>query len=163
MVFEMIDAAAAQSPTDYALFCGDYKDALNFVDYDPQTLGAGSLKSFIAADCARDGAVIPCVNNFCVIRIGGAKTSFGTTLNVPIDDPGRSFLKALGLDQTSCDSAAIDDGRFHDCSPQAWYASLWQSILDLFVSNPGPKQTLMYNHGLQSLISSTSASSTPTI
>lgn len=161
LALEMIDAAQAQSPDDYSLFCGDYKDALNFVDYDPQTLGAGSLKGFIEAGCMRDGAVVPCVNNFCVMRVGGVKTSFGTSLNIPIDDPDRSFLKALGLDQTSCNSAAIDDGRFHDCSPQAWYASLWQSILSLFVSNPGPKQTLMYNHGLQSIISSTS-SSTPT-
>jgi len=162
IALEMIDIAEALSPNDYALFCGDYKDVLNFIDYDPETLGMGSVKSYIETGCSRGGLSIPCVNNFCSIRLGDGRIGFGTSLNMPIDDPQSSFLKALGMDATGCNAAAIDDGGFHDCVTEAWYARIWSSILNAVAGQSSNKNTLMYNHGLQAVISKPVVPSTPT-
>lgn len=156
IVLEMIDIAESMSPGDYALFCGDYTDVLNFIDYDPTTLGMGSVKSYIETGCARSGSTIPCVNNFCAMRLSDGRVAFGTSLNTPVNDPQSSFLKALGMDTTGCNNAAIDDGTFHECSTQTWYSRIWNAIQSAVTGQstvqPTARSAMIYNHGLQAVI-----------
>lgn len=127
IALELLDLASTQSPYDYALFCGEYNDVLNVIS--DSSLGAVSIRDYLGQTCSKGGMGIPCVNNFCALRYSGNKVAFGTSINVPIDDAGKSFLKAIGLTEHACDNAAADDGVFHSCTASVSYNHAMQAVV----------------------------------
>lgn len=101
---------------DYSLFCDDWGEVLNFVDYKDID-DARAIQEYIGQTCLVNGQSVNCVNEFCAVRYNnGQEVAFGVSLNAPIDDPGTSFLKALGGTETACDNAVNGDEFFDLCS-----------------------------------------------
>lgn len=127
IALELLDLASAQSPYDYALFCGGYDDVLNVIS--SSSLESVSIRDYLGQTCSRGGMGVPCVNNFCALRYFGNKIAFGASINVPIDDSSKSFLKALGLSEHACDGAAIDNGVFNSCTGAVSYNHALQAVI----------------------------------
>lgn len=133
IALELIQIASTASPDDYAVFCGEYGDVLNFFDYDIG-LGSGVVRQYLEKTCEVNGERVPCVNNFCAARYG-MRVAFGTSLNIPVGDPDKGFLKAIGKDPALCTSASKTDGRFYPCNNEVRYNFVLESVV---VSAPAP-------------------------
>lgn len=93
-----------QYRTNFTLYCDKYE---NILTYYPYTFEGVSVSEYLGTHCMVNGesGLKPCVNNFCVLTYPGG-TAFGASLNMPINDPDRSFLKAFNYNANSCNSVA---------------------------------------------------------
>ena len=96
---------------NYALFCGEYEEVLNYLDY-----------IVTGAKIARNYAVE--TNNYCVLTSGG-KVVFGTSIN---DGTDTEFEDVVG---ESCSSVTQEDGLYHACtgSKRVWYNKKLKSVI----------------------------------
>lgn len=124
---EVGQAASGSSP-NYAIFCGNYEDVLNFVDYE-STVGQGNIRSYLNTPCLINDVQAPCVNTFCAMRFSDNKVAFGTSTNVPISDSQKSFLVALGKSASKCAGAMQEDGAYHSCGDGIFYNNLTASLI----------------------------------
>ncbi|MBI4441335.1 thrombospondin type 3 repeat-containing protein [Candidatus Woesearchaeota archaeon] len=116
LAMKMLAVAQAKSADDYVLFCDEYAQALNHVEYEPAL-------SFLANDAG--------ANNFCVLRYkeGTAERSLiGTSLNTPHTANMGKFITILNAHQAptieTCADGTDDDGLFHQCKSgdnRLWY------------------------------------------
>lgn len=128
-------------PGKYAVFCGaSFDDVLNFVDYEP-TIGSGSIRNYLTTPCLINEMQAPCVNTFCAMRLSDNRIAFGTSTNVPINDPAKSFLLALGHGANKCAGAMQEDGRYHSCGDGVYYNNLTASIIVMLSSLNMPQST----------------------
>jgi len=109
---------------DYSLYCTNYQDTLLSLDGKEnqiagtnlgtvkkelslgEAIGGGPAEEIIRscfsnikgqeADRLVDKNENSCINNVCILK-QGEKTTFGTTLNYPLEDPEKSFLIALDI------------------------------------------------------------------
>jgi len=114
IALQLLDLPGAED--DYVLFCGDYGEVLNHLDYD---VGGDKI--------ARD-YVVDKTNNYCVL-VYDDKLVFGASLNqeINVDDGKYPFMDVIDVD---CGSAMADDGQYHQCpTEQAWYNKKLKSII----------------------------------
>lgn len=115
---QLLDFAEMNYPGDYELFCDTYDNVLNFVGYQA-IQGANAVKNYIDA-CQSFGG--RCVNQFCVLKFDDDKIAFGTSLNLPVNDISKSFLRALGQPISLCNNTINLDGDFDQCGQSnIWY------------------------------------------
>ncbi|MBW2977582.1 putative metal-binding motif-containing protein [Candidatus Woesearchaeota archaeon] len=126
---------------NYTLFCDNYKNALANYDYlsiEDVLRGKLYARPPISIYTCSDNTnyVMPCVNNFCVIKYidrssGEQKVLLGTSLNRPIDDPEFSFLRALDQTSTYCSNLQGTGFGFQKCSNDAniWYSDEINSVI----------------------------------
>jgi|GEM_PF-2507303 len=126
----------AQSLQDknYDLFCDSYNNALNDVKYS-YGQGQSLVENFIKENCVKEGKLVPCVNNFCVLKTAQGVVAIGTSLNTPINGQS-SFLRALNLDKSACDNTLSAAG-FEKCAQaptfggQVWHHPKIESVIYL--------------------------------
>ncbi len=126
---ELLKIAEAQSPNDFSLFCGPAAIAANNINY---AVDGNPVRNLLANYCHpySSAGAYDCVNSICVLRYGN-NTAFGTSLNVPVEDSDKSFLKVLGKSETSCSGAKNLDNDFDLCRDNIWYNHNTESILVL--------------------------------
>lgn len=129
IAIELLKIAESRSPDDFSLFCGPAVSAVNNVNY---AVNGVSVSNFLANYCNpySSTASYDCVNSVCVLRYGN-NTAFGTSLNVRVDDSGKSFLKVLGKGVDACDNAKNLDNDFDLCRDNIWYNHNIESIIVL--------------------------------
>jgi len=135
VALQLLDYAETYHPNDYELFCDNYENVLNFVSYKalPNAL---AVENYIKNSQCFDQ---DCVNQVCVLKYGGDKVAFGTSLNARVNDRVKSFLLALGHLPTVCNNAIHDnggDGGFEQCGiaegiTNVWYSQALNSIIYL--------------------------------
>ncbi len=139
IALQLINLTEKEGIDDYVLFCDHFTNTLNDYSYSSKQdyLRGTSGNDFIGYACDT-GSEFECVNNFCILRytdnnlILPDKTvvAFGTSLNKPIDYPGKSFLKALDFDDTTlCNSV---QGTFEKCDEDIngmWYSKDLNSVI----------------------------------
>jgi hypothetical protein len=128
LAIELLRVAEVQSSNDFSLFCGLPEIALNNLDYRVDNV----LITEYLNNCNPHGSSddYPCVNSVCVLRYSDG-VAFGTSLNMPIDDSGKSFLKALDKSRSACNSAKNNDQDFDLCSDNVWYNHDTESVIVL--------------------------------
>ncbi len=108
-----------QGSEDHTLFCGEYGEVLNYLDYLVE-------EDKIARDYV-SGAEDK-TNNYCVLIYGG-KVVFGTSLNKEIDDDtdGYRFMDIVEI--SNC--LVTNDNQYHECSTtkKAWYNQGLKSVI----------------------------------
>jgi len=126
---ELLKIAEAQSPNDFSLFCGPANITANNINYEVEHV---PVKNLLANYCNPYSSVntYDCVNSVCVLRYGN-NTAFGTSLNIPVEDNSKSFLKVLGKSVSACSGAKNLDGDFDLCSDNIWYNHNTESIIVL--------------------------------
>jgi hypothetical protein len=126
---ELLKIAESRANNDFSLFCGPVDIAVNNVNYPVNGI---SVKEFLNNYCHpfSSTGTHPCVNSVCVLKYG-ADIAFGVSLNIPVDDNGRSFLEVLGKDDDACNSAKNLDSDFDLCRDNIWYNHNTESILVL--------------------------------
>ena len=102
--------------SDYTLFCGDYEETLNFLDYIVKD-------SKIARNYVKDNT-----NNYCVLNYNG-EIVFGTSLNQEIDASDYSFVDITKI--SNCDNAkSYNDGYYYQCSvDNVWHNKKLNSVI----------------------------------
>jgi len=109
---QMLDIFA----NNYALFCGDYEEVLNYLDY-------------IVKDATIARNYASQTNNYCVLSFGD-KVVFGTSIN---NETKTKFEDIVG---ESCKKVTNEDGLYHPCtgSNRAWYNKKLKSVI--YSQNP---------------------------
>lgn len=125
---ELLKFAESQS-SEFSLFCGPADSSLNNINYQVSGI---SVNELVGKFCHPFSSSDPysCVNSVCVLKYGNS-VAFGTSLNIPVDDSDRSFLKTLGKSAGSCDSAKNFDNDFDLCSDNIWYNHNTASLIVL--------------------------------
>jgi len=114
IALQLLDLPQKENIGNYVLFCGDYKDALNYLDYEVRDNKIA--KSYITDK----------PNNYCVLSYGG-KVVLGTSLNQEIDSGDYKFMDLIGA---SCSSGMTDEDEYSPCSPKkAWYNKKLKSVI----------------------------------
>ncbi|MBU1004659.1 MAG: PKD domain-containing protein, partial [Nanoarchaeota archaeon] len=135
---QLMDVAQQESPTDYVLFCDDFRSALNYVDY---VIGEHTAANYFVGydrwgspEWVCGGMDKPCANKVCVLKLPD-KVVFGASLNKPIEDDPLPFFSTL-VGASDCtngitNAANINDGQFHKCSGsfKLWYNNKTQSVI----------------------------------
>ncbi len=109
-----------RSQSAYSIYCDSYDNALNAYGY---LTSSGAVESYLGENCDISGNNYDCVNNFCVLKYGDS-VAFGVSLNIPINDNTKSFLKSLDLAETSCSNVPNTATAFTKCQTQdgrLWY------------------------------------------
>ena len=109
---QMLDIFA----NNYVLFCGDYEEVLNYLDY-------------IVKDATIARNYASQTNNYCVLSFGD-KVVFGTSIN---NETKTNFEDVVG---ESCKKVTNEDGLYHPCtgSNRAWYNKKLKSVI--YSQNP---------------------------
>ena len=125
IALQLWSLAVDSGGTDYTLFCGEYDEVLNFLNYG------------IKQDRPEAGEYAAKTNNYCILDHSNG-IAFGTSLNEEIDeiyDPIETpfvttapFIEAVGLDVGDCDGAT-DDGNYYPCSNNVWYNKKLESVI----------------------------------
>lgn len=141
LALNLLSIANANSPSDFSLFCAPAELALNNLDYEVDNI----LVIEYFNDCHPHGTQddYSCVNSVCVLKYGN-NIAFGTSLNIPIDDP-RSFLKALDKSENLCNSEKNNNNRFDLCSDNIWYNHDIESVIVLKTGNVPALNTNLEN------------------
>jgi len=108
------------------LFCGPPELALNNLDYVID--GVPVIDFFRDCHPYESQDDFACVNSVCVLRYSDG-IAFGTSLNVPIDDNDKSFLRALDEPIGLCDS--VSGSGFGLCGNNVWYHPDTESVIVL--------------------------------
>jgi hypothetical protein len=125
IALQLLELANSESPTDYTLFCDNFKDTLNHYNYPSLS---GPITDYIGGSCYIDKVEIPCVNEFCVLLYDN-KVAFGTSLNMDINDTSKSFLLVFDQDPAHCNSYLNNNGNFDLCGNNIWYNHDVQSVI----------------------------------
>lgn len=149
----LMDFASTQS-NKFALFCGNYKDALNHYQY----LVGSNTDTKLVEDFLKDyrcpqyntTTKEACVNNICVLKYQDG-VAIGTSLNTKINDDEHSFLLALNHSSDACDN--INSGEnFQRCTDwnkrgRAFYNPGINSFIYLSTDDtlPSAKYSAAYN------------------
>jgi hypothetical protein len=132
----LLQLADTTSPTNFTLFCDSYRRVLNQYRYLVQGV---LVESYLGQFCSVSGKIVPCVNSLCVLKTPAA-VAVGATLNVPVNDPSKSFLKALDKPVTLCNSVSATSPGFSLCGENVWYHPGLLSVVYLptgSLSSPG--------------------------
>ncbi len=131
---QLLSLAESLNIPEYDLFCDNYENTLNNVRYSYRS-GQSIVENYIKETCVKEGKIIPCVNNFCILKTINGVSAIGTSLNNPINN-SLSFLKALNLSETDCDNT-LTAAQFTKCTPtkqiqgQVWHNPAIESVIYL--------------------------------
>ena len=102
---------------DFILFCDNRDNTLNNLQYITES---GDIVANILTSLQ--------TNNFCVLK-AGSKVVAATSINKNLEDVPPNSLNMFGV--TNCDSALIDDGKYHSCDAQnkVWYNKRLKSFI----------------------------------
>lgn len=130
LALHMMKYAQTNDPSVFTLYCDSYQRVLNkyqYVAYLEMT-----AEEFLGESCSiAAGKTVPCINSICVLKTPHA-TLFGTTLNIPVNDPNKSFLRAIGKSPDLCKGTVAQYGNnFTICAggDKVWYNPFLQSII----------------------------------
>lgn len=112
---ELAHLGETASPQDYTVYCANHTRVLNNYAYIIQ---GARVDQYLKDTCTRAGALVPCVNNICVLTTPSF-TAFGTTTNIPVNHAQKSFLIAINKSPTLCDNVAGDS--FGTCGQGVWH------------------------------------------
>jgi len=96
---------------EFTLFCDTYDRALNQYHYLLQNT---PVESYLDQSCFIMGTSVPCVNSLCVLKTPAAVV-LGASLNMPLNDTSKSFLKALDKSMTTCSTVSKTSTVFTKC------------------------------------------------
>lgn len=119
---------------EYDLFCDSYDNVLNNVRYSYGP-GQSLVENFIKENCVKEGRIVPCTNNFCILKTINEVSAIATSLNTPINST-LSFLKTLNLTENDCDNT-LTATQFTKCTPtkpiqgEVWHNPTIESIIYL--------------------------------
>lgn len=126
---------------NYTLFCDNYTNALANYDYlaieDYLRGKVFAMPPISIITCAAsNNYVMPCVNNFCVMKYtdrssGDYKVVFGTSLNRDVDDSEFSFMKTLDEATNYCSDLIGTNSDFTECKgdENIWYSDSLNSVI----------------------------------
>ncbi len=136
LALQMLKVAEDTSESYFTLFCDNYENVLNRVSYAVQ---GRSVDEYLGSNCAVSSRIVPCVNSICVLKTENL-VAVGTTINVPINDSGHSFLRALNKSTTLCDSVNTASNNFVLCNENIWYNPVLGGVISI-ASGPLPAPT----------------------
>lgn len=126
LALQLLRIAGSQSPNDFSLFCAQPALALNNLDYRVNNV----LVSEFFSNCHPHNSqtAYQCMNSVCVLKYN-AGVAFGASLNIPVDDSSKSFLRALDKSPATCNSVKNDDNLFDSCGSNIWYNHNTESVI----------------------------------
>jgi hypothetical protein len=127
VALQLLQFANQNAPTNFSLYCDRYDRVLNQYKYQLQGV---SVETYLDQSCIVSGASVPCVNNLCVLKTPQG-VAFGASLNAPVGDASKSFLKALGKSVLLCNRVRGTDQGFVKCSDSepVWYSQSKNSAI----------------------------------
>lgn len=131
---QLLSLAENLNIPEYDLFCDSYDNVLNNVRYSYEP-GQSMVENFIKENCVKEGRIVPCANNFCILKTINGVSAIATSLNTPINS-SLSFLKALNLSENDCDNA-LTTTQFTKCTPtktipgEVWFNPNIESVIYL--------------------------------
>jgi hypothetical protein len=129
LALQMLHFADTASPSNYTLFCDSYARVLNHYAYSQDLPSLNTLVSSLLGEFCTIGArSVGCVNSICVLRTQ-QNILIGTTLNVPVNNPSKSFLSALNKSVALCDSVPATATVFTQCSQNVWYNPALRAVI----------------------------------
>ncbi len=123
----LLKHADSVSPDNFTLYCGSYQRVLNEYRYLLQGVVA---ESYLGQYCSVLGKAVPCVNSVCVLKTPSL-VAVGTSLNVPVNDASKSFLKALNKSVSLCSGVSATSSVFQSCGEGVWYNPAVQGVIYL--------------------------------
>jgi hypothetical protein len=119
----LLQLADSNSPSTFTLYCDSYRQALNSFEYS-----IPPVEQYLGEECMIEQTKVPCINSMCVLRTPGY-VAFGTTVNVPINDPAFSFLIPLNRTPSFCDAVKPEEN-FTKClaGDYVWYNPQLKSV-----------------------------------
>jgi hypothetical protein len=134
-----------RSAEEFTLFCDTYDRALNQYHYLLQNT---PVESYLDRSCFILGTSVPCVNTLCVLKTTDGVV-LGASLNVPLNDTSKSFLKALDKSTTLCNSVSKTAAVFAKCreNEPLWFnpainSIIWLQSGTLPAADPGTSSLL---------------------
>jgi hypothetical protein len=127
VALQLLQFANQNSATNFSLYCDRYDRVLNQYRYQLQGV---AVESYLDQSCVVGGTSVPCVNSICVLKTPQG-VAFGVPLNVPVNDPSKSFLKALAKNVGLCNSVSAATSGFAKCAATepVWYGPSINSII----------------------------------
>jgi hypothetical protein len=147
LALTMLQTANTASPNDFTLFCDSYDRVLNQYKYAVQGV---IVESYLGEFCSDSGKIVPCINSLCVLKLPNSAV-IGTTLNIPVDNTLKSFLRAINKSSALCNSVR-NGTTFLSCGEGVWYDPQLQSVMLLPAGmNPPPQATEFQNYATNKL------------
>lgn len=132
LAFYLRAHAAAVSNDQFVLFCDSYERVLNQYGYLVRGI---VVEDYFKESCTVGSKNVPCVNSLCVLKTAD-NVAVGAAINIPINDPGKSFLLALDKDPSLCNNVDPSGVAFASCGENVWY----HPFLKLVIYSPGGLQ-----------------------
>jgi hypothetical protein len=120
VALQLLKVAEDTSPTNFTLFCDTYDRVLNRYEYLVQSV---MVEHYLKDSCTIAGVPgMPCINSMCVLQTP-TTVALGTTLNIPLNHPQTSFLRALNKTPALCSGVSSTVTTFAKCNPSepVWY------------------------------------------